>query len=194
MILKAQDVIVVLKLLSMDGRPWTYAQLAVDLDLSTSQLYAAVNRVLLSKLASDLGDRIVPNIRNLEEFLIYGLKYVFVPELGEMTRGIPTGYAAPVMRDLISSDGEPQPVWPYPEGTVRGMAFSPLYKIAPSSSKRDPKLYELLALVDSIRGGRVREREIAIRELKKRLDKYAPSIQPEYCAAGTRRGAIRTTR
>jgi hypothetical protein len=48
--------------------------------------------------------------------------------------------------------------------------------IAPSSSKRDPKLYELLALLDSIRGGRAREREIAIRELKKRLDKYAPSI------------------
>jgi hypothetical protein len=176
MVLKAQDVIVALKLLSMDGRPWTYAQLAVDLDLSTSQLYAAVKRVLLSQLASDLGDRIVPNIRNLEEFLIHGLKYVFVPELGEMTRGIPTGYAAPVMSDFISSDGEPQPVWPYPEGTARGMAFSPLYKIAPSSSKRDPKLYELLALVDSIRGGRAREREIAIRELKKRLDKYAPSI------------------
>jgi hypothetical protein len=31
------------------------------------------------------------------------------------------------------------------------------------------KLYELLALVDAIRDGRAREREIAIRELKARL-------------------------
>jgi hypothetical protein len=34
---------------------------------------------------------------------------------------------------------------------------------------RDDKLYELLALVDAIRDGRAREREIAARELKKRL-------------------------
>jgi hypothetical protein len=31
-------------------------------------------------------------------------------------------------------------------------------------------LYELLALVDAIRGGRVRERDVAIKELKKRLE------------------------
>ncbi len=35
---------------------------------------------------------------------------------------------------------------------------------------RDPKLYELLALVDAIREGRAREREIAIRELTAKID------------------------
>jgi hypothetical protein len=35
---------------------------------------------------------------------------------------------------------------------------------------RDPKLHELLALVDAIREGRAREREIAIQELTKRID------------------------
>jgi hypothetical protein len=35
---------------------------------------------------------------------------------------------------------------------------------------QDPKLYELLALVDAIREGRARERELAIRELTARID------------------------
>jgi hypothetical protein len=35
---------------------------------------------------------------------------------------------------------------------------------------KDRKLYELLALVDAIREGRAREREIAIRELTARID------------------------
>jgi len=38
--------------------------------------------------------------------------------------------------------------------------------------KKDPKLYELLALVDAIRGGKVREREMAKKEIRKRLEKY----------------------
>ena len=55
---------------------------------------------------------------------------------------------------------------------VRGASFSPLYKLAPGAAERDSKLYELLALVDGIRGGRAREREIAIKELKQRLGDY----------------------
>ena len=35
---------------------------------------------------------------------------------------------------------------------------------------QDPRLYELLALVDAIRDGRAREREIAVRELTSRID------------------------
>lgn len=39
----------------------------------------------------------------------------------------------------------------------------------PSAVKIDSKLHELLALVDAIRAGRAREKEIAITELKKYL-------------------------
>jgi hypothetical protein len=35
--------------------------------------------------------------------------------------------------------------------------------------KKDVKLYELLALVDAVRIGRAREKEIAIKELKSRI-------------------------
>jgi hypothetical protein len=61
-------------------------------------------------------------------------------------------------------------VWPDAEGSVRGIEFSPLYKNVPQAALRDTKLYELLALVDAIREGRAREREVAIRELTARID------------------------
>jgi hypothetical protein len=60
-------------------------------------------------------------------------------------------------------------VWPDPEGEVRGLTFSPLYKAAATAARRDPKLYELLTLVDAVRGGGARERTVALRLLEKRL-------------------------
>jgi hypothetical protein len=53
-------------------------------------------------------------------------------------------------------------VWPFPEGEHRGVTLEPLYKSAPAAL-RDPFLYELLALIDALREGRVRERKLAER-------------------------------
>ncbi len=114
-----------------------------------------------------LGDR--PNISALEEFLVHGVKYAFPAERGELTRGVPTSYAAPPLKNHISPGSDPPPVWPDPEGAVRGVAFEPLYPTVPVAAKRDASLYELLALVDAIRDGRARERTIAEKELVKRL-------------------------
>ena len=173
MVLKPQDVLVVLKLIALGPRSWSYAWLAVQLGMSPSQLHSAVKRALAAQLAVRKGEDIVPNIRNLEEFLVHGLKYVFVPERGELTRGIPTGHAAPPLEQHFASSSEPPPVWPEAQGNVRGVAFSPLYGLAPGAARADPQLYELLVLIDAIRGGRARERELAIKELRKRLDRYA---------------------
>ena len=70
---------------------------------------------------------------------------------------------------MISQPNEPPPVWPDPEGDTRGYEFSPLYKSVPKAASKDRILYELLVIVDAIRDGRAREREIAIKELKARL-------------------------
>jgi hypothetical protein len=141
--------------------------------MSASQLHSAVKRALTAQLAVRKGDDIVPHLRNLEEFLVSGLKYVFVPEQGELTRGIPTSYAAPPLDKYFAASQEPPPVWPHHKGSVRGMSFSPLYPLASRAALVDAALYELLVLVDAIRGGRARERELAIKELKKRLANYA---------------------
>lgn len=172
MILKPQDVLVMLKLLAMGRKPWSYAALAVQLGMSPSQLHSAIKRALKAQLAVRDKDEIIPNLRNLEEFLFHGVKYVFVPEQGELTRGMPTAHAAPPMNKRIVASTEPPPVWPDAKGSARGIAFSPLYNLAPNAARADHKLYELLVLVDAIRGGRARERDIAIKELKARLEHY----------------------
>ena len=64
------------------------------------------------------------------------------------------------------------PVWTYPEGKVRGEAFSPIFRSAPEAAMRDSQLYQLLVLADAIRGGRARERALATRELTERLEAY----------------------
>lgn len=172
MVLKPQDVLVMLKLVALKGEPWSYAGLGVSLDMSVSQLHAAIKRALSAKLAVKQDDSIRPNIRNLKEFLIHGLKYVFIPEKGELVRGMPTAYAAAPLKEYIVQSSEPPPVWPDAEGDVRGMAFSPIYKLAPKAAKSDQALYELLTLVDAIRDGRAREVDIAVKEFKVRLNAY----------------------
>jgi hypothetical protein len=187
MLLKPQDVVVLLKFVALGQRDWTYAWLGVQLGMSPSQLHAAVKRALAAQLAVRSGEHIVAHRRNLEEFLVHGIKYVFVPERGELTRGMPTGYAAPPLVNYFASAEEPPPVWPTPNGSVRGQAFSPLYSLVPGAAARDDRLYELLALVDALRGGRARERDLAIKELRKRLEHDGQSAKSEHPDTGVGR-------
>ncbi len=168
MVLKPQDVVVVLKLLGFPERP-PFSQIAKELSLSVSEVHAAVKRAQAAHLlhGPEMGDR--PIRKALEEFLIHGLKYVFPAHHGGMTRGLPTSHAAEPLRRYIRAGDEPFPVWPDPNGPTRGLAFEPLYGNVPKAAKQDPHLYELLALVDAIRDGRVRERKIAEKELVRRL-------------------------
>ena len=147
----------------------TFAQIALDLKMSASEVHAAVKRCQMAHLLGppELGDR--PNLPALEEFLFHGLKYAFPAERGEPTRGILTGYAAPPLNKFIVAGDELPPVWPYPEGRSKGVSFEPLYKTVPFAALHDEFLYECLALVDALRDGRVREKKIAESELRSRL-------------------------
>lgn len=170
--LKPQDILFLLKLVVLNKYPWSFNKISNDLGMSASEVHAAAKRSLAAKLAVKKEGRICPNVRNLEDFLLHGIQYVFVPERGGLNRGMPTAYASAPMDSYFVADNEPPPVWPDPEGEVRGESFSPLYKSAPKAAKNDPELYQLLALVDAVRGGRARERNIAAKELKKRLEQY----------------------
>ena len=173
MTLKPQDILVLLKLLTLKKQPWSYAWLGVQLGMSPSQLHGSVKRILKSQLAVKRDEAVVPNLRNLEEFVVHGLKYVFVPEKGEITRGMPTAYAAPFLVEHFQASSELPPVWPDKDGNIRGEAFSPIYKLAPRAAQVDDELYELLAIIDAIRGGRARERKLAIDAFRERLGRYA---------------------
>ena len=172
MILKPQDIVVLLKLVSIGQVEWSYNKIALALNMSPSEIHAAIKRTTSAQLSVRYHNQTKPNIRNLKEFLVHGLKYVFVPERGEMTRGITTAYAAPPLLDQLVSSDEPPPVWPDPDGDTRGLAFSPLYPSVPQAARKDHRLYELLVLVDGIRGGHAREHQIAVLEIQRRLDLY----------------------
>ena len=59
-------------------------------------------------------------------------------------------------------------IWPY-RREVRGATLEPLHKAAPKAVRKDPALHELLALIDALRDGRVREKQLAEKELSVRL-------------------------
>lgn len=167
MSLKAQDIVVILKLVSLGERRWSYPSLAEDLSMSSSGVYGSVKRVVECKLLDP--EKKKPRRAALEEFLIHGVKYVFPPLRGGLTRGMPTSYAAPPLDTQIVQSVEHPPVWPYAKGAVRGYAFYPLHRSVPQAAEKDARLYEMLALVDALRGGRAREVLITIQEIKERL-------------------------
>jgi hypothetical protein len=166
--LKGLDVLVLVKLAASAQEPWTYQSLSRDLELSTSQLHSSIQRCVAARLMDQSHSR-RPLRSQLVEFLIHGVKYCFPAEQGQMIRGIPTAYAASPLNRLIVASSEPPPVWPHPEGRVRGTLMSPIHRAAPAAALKDVRLYEMLALLDAVRSGRARERELAARELKGRL-------------------------
>ena len=168
--LKPQDIVVLLKLVAIGPEPWTFQRLSAELSISQSEAHACVRRAVAARLMSDASTASGRPVREaLLELLIHGVKYAFPPERGALTRGVPTGYAAPPLNKVIVGSSDPPPVWPYAEGSVRGLAFAPLYPSVPAATLRDSRLYELLALVDAIRDGRARERNIVAKELTSRL-------------------------
>ena len=169
--LKPQDVLVLLKLIALGDEPWTYASLAVDLYMSSSQIHSAIQRSVRSELAFESNDRIFVHVRNLEEFLIHGMRYLLVAERGAKSRGMATLTSAAPLAALFVDSDEPT-VWPDPSGDVRGESLAPIYKTAPQAAREDPELYELLVIADALRAGRAREKQAAKKELKKRLQKY----------------------
>lgn len=169
---------VLLKLAVHPNREWTYPSLAHDLAMSVSEVHAALKRAERSVLFSR--ELRSPLLANLEEFLVHGVRYAYPPEIGGITRGVATAGSHPVFleelanfttHNSISTKSnnklDERYVWPYAEGTQRGMSLSPLYKSAPQAANNDPLLYTALALVDALRLGRKRDMDFAKRRLKK---------------------------
>ena len=157
--MKGQDLLVLLKLAVLDEAPWSYAQLSSELNLSASEIHAAIKRSLASGLYNPLTKK--PNRIALEEFLRHGLRYVFPAQPGPIRQGLPTSYAAEPLKNRILYSENEAPVMPLLRGPARGPEIEPLYRSAPIAASKDPKLHRLLALVDALRSGRARERKLA---------------------------------
>lgn len=167
--LKPQDLYVLLKLAARGAPPLTYASLGLELGMAASQVHASYSRALASRLLSKSLDEIRLDRKALREFVLHGAKFAFPPSRGTATRGIPTSYAAPPLSEFITQPDELPPVWPYPEGSTKGIGLVPLHSTAPTAATRDQPFYELLTLFDALRSGAAREREMAEQMLQARI-------------------------
>lgn len=171
--MRPQDILILLKLVSLGDTKWRYADVAKALYISQSEVAEGLHRNMQARLIAPDKRRVFRSA--LMEFLTHGIKYVFPTEPGAIVRGVPTAHSAAPLSDRIA-EGEESYVWPSDEGTMRGQAIQPLYPTTVAAALADPEFYKLLALVDALRVGKAREQKIAIEELRKRIqgDAYSP--------------------
>lgn len=176
MIAKSQDVVVALALVALNRdrhERLPYERLAKILVMSSSEAFKATRRLIAAGLVEPGGWR--PLQEPLFNYVVHGVPHAFPGKLGEPTRGVPTAWAAPPLVNSLPQGSDLPPVWPWYDGRVRGHAVEPLFRSVPEAVKNLPSLYELLALVDTLRIGRARDREIARCSLKKLL-LYDPTL------------------
>ena len=167
--MRPQDVVILLKKTTKDGKRLLNKDIAASLKISASEVSEALERCRIAKLIDRNKQKV--NIIALEEFLVHGLKYVFPVQPESVVRGIPTAFSATPIKEQLSQ-GKEKYVWAYKNGTERGQRIEPLYKSVPEVINRDTELYELLVIVDALRIGKTREIEIAKVELKKYFQEY----------------------
>jgi hypothetical protein len=163
--LKPQDVAILIKIIVLDLKPWSQETLAFELQMSQSEISQSLNRCRYASLLD--ADKKKVNRFAFTEFLLHGMQYVFPQQPGPIVRGIPTAHSAPPLNDIINS--QETFVWPHHRGTERGQAVEPLYPAVVNASLTDNLFYEYMALIDALRVGRAREKEIAKKVLRKRI-------------------------
>jgi hypothetical protein len=167
--LKPQDIVLAVKISVHKARGFTYARLADELFMSVSEVHAATKRCEQCRLLIKTDEGITTVRNSLVEFLTHGIQYVFPAVMGGITRGTPTGFAGPSLKNYFNFENELVPVWPDAEGQTKGVAFQPLYPSLVKAAKIDIGLYDVMTLVDAARGGAARERELAKTELVRQL-------------------------
>lgn len=170
--MRPQDIAILLKIVALDQEDWQVQPISTDLKISMGEVSQSLNRSRIAGLIDFRKKH--PNRTSLAEFLIHGVKYVFPQAPGALTRGFPTAHSHPFMKRHFHS--EANYVWPDAQGEIIGQAIKPFYERQAEAAGLDEKFYLLLALVDTIRVGRVREVKIASEELKRILS-HEPSEQ-----------------
>ena len=167
--LKPQDLAMAFKLVCLGGQKMPYTELARAMQMSQFEAHACMARLAGARLLTEVNGvpaLVMPAFRPL---VLQGAAYFFPAVRGEVTVGFPTAYGVEPLKSKVLFSDELPPVWPHPDGPVRGSTLLPLYPKLPLAAQDDPALYELLALFDALRIGQARERELARTLLQERL-------------------------
>lgn len=163
--MRPHDIPILLKIVAKNEEHWMMKDLAMELEISPSEVSESLNRSVLAGLIAPDKKRLMKQA--LLSFLEHGLKYVYPQQRGGSVRGIPAAYAARPLNEMIVNDAPL--VWAHRDGKMRGESIEPLYPKLPNACLKDDRFYELISLIDVLRVGRVRERTLAMNELRKRI-------------------------
>jgi len=197
--MKPQDILLLLKIISNNNDQWKQKQIAEELSMSQSEVSECVARCKYSGLLDSKGKKVFRLA--LMEFLQYGIAYVFPQKPGPVVKGIPTAHSVePLKNEIVSTEHyvwptskgrvrghSIEPLYPSVVKVVeqylehgnynnhineeQDSNFHKMLAILDSKHAQEKTLYEMLALVDALRVGRAREKEIALKEIKKRIQK-----------------------
>ncbi len=159
------DLLVVLKLATTVRAMASVRSLEQELGLSKSAAANSLHRLRELDLVKDSPDGRRVNKLLLRDLLEHAVRWIAPARVGEFELGLPTAHAAEPLIGKLAGDEDPV-VIPLPHGPVRGRAVSPLHPLAPAAAAKDPKLHRLLAVVDALRIGRARDRQLASAELR----------------------------
>ncbi len=163
--MRPQDIVILLKIIALEEKPWLMKDLASSLRVSASEVTESLERSAIAGLVAADKSRVMRD--NLLEFLVHGLRYVFPVQLGPIMHGIATAHsAAPLSSQIVGHDTF---VWPYVDGPDRGPSIEPLIPSVPLVVQHDPRLYQLLALIETLRVGHVREKNLAAQYLEQMI-------------------------
>ena len=143
-------------------------EVAASLGLPKSNVHRSMERLVAHGVlvAEPDGKRV--NRLVARELFSHGVRWIAPAKPGKIVLGLATAHTAPPLANQLPGDVDPV-VIPLEEGPVRGRAVTPIHPSAPAAAKNDHRLHELLAIVDGIRIGGAREREVAIAALQARL-------------------------
>lgn len=160
--MRPQDIIILLKILTIKREDWQQRDLSHSLNIAVSEISESLRRSHLGGLVDESKRKVYR--QSLMEFIRYGLHYVFPALPGSMVTGIPTAHSHPFYQKHFSA--ELQYAWPYENGRIRGLEIAPLYRTVPAAVMDDRDLYLMLASIDILRVGRTRELKLAIDQLQ----------------------------
>jgi len=160
--LKNIDNIVIVALHLWKSRFGSQAELAEMLGISPAGLSRSLARLDFARLITRR-DLSVINLHAVE-YLVHGFRWFFPARIGTRVRGLPTAHSAPPLNERISS--QEVIVWPAEFGTVTGLELKPVYHSIPALCVAHPEFYPVFSVLDSLRTGRARERELAARYIQ----------------------------
>jgi len=160
--MRPQDIVVLLKIILLGNKPWQNKDLATQLFLSPAEISLSLQRSAVGGLVNSEKRKV--HRQTFLEFLQFGLHVVFPAIPGGIVNGLYTAHSHPFMKQFFTSDVAY--VWPDVTGKGRGQSILPLYKDVVRAALQDEELYKMLALLDILRVGKMRELQIAMEELK----------------------------